>query len=93
MSSKLTNIGDPKSCELDFNGEVEDYTITITPTYTITNTTSDLSICNKAVNELTYTLDYKTFNDFNENVSFSVTGTPANLAASIPNKPAFGVWV
>ncbi|PKH50546.1 hypothetical protein CXF68_07475 [Tenacibaculum sp. Bg11-29] len=81
VSSKLTSIGDPKSCELNFNGEVEDYTITITPTYTFTNTTGHLSICNKAVNELSYTLDYKTFNDFNEDVSFSVTGTPANTTS------------
>ena len=82
VSSKLTNIGDPKSCELDFNGEVEDYTITITPSYTLTNKSESKSICNKAVNELNYTLDYKTFNGFNEDVTFATTNLPTNATAT-----------
>ncbi|WBX74103.1 GEVED domain-containing protein [Tenacibaculum pacificus] len=76
--TKLDDDGEPSSCELDFNGEVEDYTITITPSFTLTNKTVGQSICNKAVNEVKYEIDYKTFNDFNENVTLSAENAPVS---------------
>ncbi|WP_064965684.1 GEVED domain-containing protein [Tenacibaculum ovolyticum] len=78
ISTKLASDGDPNSCELNFDGEVEDYTITITPTFSLTKKTEGLSICNKAINEVEYKIDYKTSNDFNENVTLSATNTPVN---------------
>ena len=78
VSSKLASAGNPESCELNFDGEVEDYTITITPSFTLTNKTEGLSICNKAINQVEYKLDYKVFNDFNETVTLSAVNTPAN---------------
>jgi hypothetical protein len=66
-------------------GETEDYTIVVEeapqPDFTLTDTTGHLSICNKAINEQAFTIDYKTLFDFNENVSFSVTGTPVNTTS------------
>ena len=66
-------------------GETEDYTIVVEeaplPDFTLTNTTGQLSICNKAINEQAFTIDYKTLFGFNENVSFSVTGIPANTTS------------
>ncbi|WP_422089329.1 GEVED domain-containing protein [Tenacibaculum ovolyticum] len=66
-------------------GETEDYTIIVEeaplPDFTLTDTTGHLSICNKAINEQAFTIDYKTLFDFNENVSFSVTGIPANTTS------------
>ncbi len=83
VSTKLASDGDPDSCELNFNGEVEDYTITITPTFTLKSTTGGGSICNKAVNEFIYSIDYKTFNEFNETVTLATSGLPANATATL----------
>ncbi|CAM1351761.1 GEVED domain-containing protein [Tenacibaculum insulae] len=82
VSTKLESDGDPNSCELDFNGEVEDYTITITPDFAINNTTGGGSVCNKVVNEFSYLIDYATFNDFNENVTLTATDLPNNATAT-----------
>jgi hypothetical protein len=83
ISTKNTDKGDPMSCELDFDGEVEDYTINITPDYTIVNTTGGGSICNKAVNEFVYTISYNAFNDFAENVVLSVTDIPTDATVTL----------
>lgn len=83
VTTKSANEGDPSSCELDFNGEVEDYTITITPNFTLENTTGGGSVCNKATNEFIYTIDYKTFNNFNETVTFTTSELPANASATL----------
>mgnify|MGYP005988618757 CR=1 FL=1 len=83
ITTKLVDEGDPNSCELSFNGEVEDYTITITPDFTIENTTGGGSICNKATNEFIYIIDYKTFNNFNETVTFTTSDLPANASATL----------
>ncbi|MBA6155832.1 T9SS type A sorting domain-containing protein [Tenacibaculum sp. S7007] len=83
VTTKLASDGDPNSCELNFNGEVEDYTITITPSFTLTNKTGSLSICNKAVSEVEYMLDFSVFNDFNEDVALSITDAPANATTEL----------
>ena len=83
VTTKSANDGDPSSCELDFNGEVEDYAITITPDFTIENTTGGGSVCNKATNEFIYTIDYKTFNNFNETVNFAISDLPVNANATL----------
>ncbi len=83
VSTKNANAGEPNSCELDFNGEVEDYTITITPTFAITNKTGGGSVCKKGTNEFVYTINYEAFNDFNENVALSVTGAPTGANATL----------
>ncbi|MGB1042204.1 MAG: GEVED domain-containing protein [Tenacibaculum sp.] len=83
VTTKNSAKGDPMSCELDFDGEVEDYTITITPDFTIANTTGSGSICNKAINEFVYTINYNTFNDFSEEVTLSATDVPANATVTI----------
>ena len=77
------------ACDSDHTsewGETEDYTVIIEekpqPDFTLTNTTGNLSICNQAVNEQVFTIDYKTLFGFNENVSFSVTGIPTNASSS-----------
>ncbi|WP_299125216.1 reprolysin-like metallopeptidase [uncultured Tenacibaculum sp.] len=67
-------------------GETEDYTIIVEekplPSFALTNTTGDTSICNKSVNEQTFAIDFKTLYGFNENVTFSVTGIPTNVTSS-----------
>ncbi|MCF2873640.1 MULTISPECIES: reprolysin-like metallopeptidase [unclassified Tenacibaculum] len=67
-------------------GETEDYTIIIeekpVPSFALTNTTGDASICNKADNEQSFVIDFKTLYGFNENVAFSVTGIPTNATSS-----------
>ncbi|WGH74966.1 GEVED domain-containing protein [Tenacibaculum tangerinum] len=82
VSTRLDN--DPNSCGLNFNGEVEDYTIVILePTFSISNTTGDLSVCNKATNEVTFILDYMALYGFTETVSLSYSGIPANSTAML----------
>ncbi|WP_272151672.1 GEVED domain-containing protein [Tenacibaculum aiptasiae] len=83
VTTKKSDAGDPNSCELNFNGEVEDYTISITPKFTITNKTGGGSVCNKAVNEFVYSINYETFNDFNENVTLSIADVPTNAVATL----------
>ncbi|WP_299160392.1 GEVED domain-containing protein [uncultured Tenacibaculum sp.] len=83
VSTKKADAGDPNSCELNFNGEVEDYTINITPKFILTNKTGGGSVCNKATNEFVYNINYETFNDFSENVALSVAGVPANATATL----------
>ncbi len=78
VSTKLASAGAPESCELNFDGEVEDYTITITPSFTLTNKTEGQSICNKAISQVEYKLDYKVFNDFTENTTLSAINIPSN---------------
>lgn len=80
--TKLSSAGSPVSCELDFDGEVEDYTITITPSFILTNKTPALSICNKAVNQVQYIIDYKTLNDFGEDITLSAENTPAGTTTT-----------
>ncbi len=65
-------------CVSGFNGEVEDYTIAITPSFTLTNQTKPIAIYNKAVNEVQFEIDYETINGFNQNVTLSTEDNPKN---------------
>ncbi|WP_299109030.1 GEVED domain-containing protein [uncultured Tenacibaculum sp.] len=82
VSTKNNTGGTPSSCQLNFNGEVEDYTISLTNDFTIANQTGGGSVCNKATTEFAYTIDYKTINDFNETVTFAVSGLPTNATSA-----------
>ena len=48
------------------------------PTFSISNTTGDMSVCNKGTNELVFDLDYKALYGFTETVNLSYSGTPTN---------------
>lgn len=69
-------------CQLGFNGEVEDYTIKITPDFTLKSQKPAISICNKAVNKVAYIVDFKSLNDFNENVTFLAENAPENAVVT-----------
>ncbi|MEE3999829.1 GEVED domain-containing protein [Tenacibaculum sp. FZY0031] len=74
----------PDSCRLGFNGEVEDYTITVLePTFSISNSTGDLSVCKQATNEIRFDLDYTALYGFNETVNLSYSGTPTNSTITL----------
>lgn len=74
----------PNSCELSFNGEVEDYTITVLePTFSISNSTGDMSVCKKATSEVTFDFDYTALYGFNETVNLSYSVAPINLNATL----------
>ena len=77
-------------CNADQNsefGETEDYSIEVlekpNPDFTLKNISESLSICNKAVNEQVFAIDYTTIFGFNENVTFSVSGIPTNTTSSL----------
>ncbi|WP_281979945.1 reprolysin-like metallopeptidase [Tenacibaculum mesophilum] len=75
---------DPNSCNLGFNGEVEDYTITVLePTFSISNSTGDLSVCKQATNEVTFDFDYTALYGFNETVNLSYSGAPTNSTITL----------
>ena len=80
--TKLTDDGNPNSCEIDFNGEVEDYTININPSFSIENTSGNGSICNNVTNEFTYLINYTTLNEFNETVTFTTENLPDNATVN-----------
>ena len=82
ITTKNVSNGDPKSCELDFDGEVEDYTINLTPSYKLSNTNELISLCNNAVTEYTFAFEYETFNDFSEDVTLSTENLPAGAQVS-----------
>ncbi|TDQ30297.1 reprolysin-like metallopeptidase [Tenacibaculum caenipelagi] len=48
------------------------------PTFSISNTTGDMSVCNKGTNELVFDFDYKALYGFTETVSLSYSGAPTN---------------
>ncbi|WP_440120794.1 reprolysin-like metallopeptidase [Tenacibaculum sp. Ill] len=82
VSTKLDS--DPNSCELSFNGEVEDYTITVLePTFSISNTTGDLSVCNQSTNEISFDFDYTALYGFTETVNLSYSGAPTNSTVTV----------
>lgn len=75
---------DPNSCNLGFNGEVEDYTITVLePTFSISNSTGDLSVCKQATNEINFDFDYTALYGFNETVNLSYSGAPTNSTITL----------
>ncbi|AZJ36894.1 reprolysin-like metallopeptidase [Tenacibaculum singaporense] len=75
---------DPNSCNLGFNGEVEDYTITVLePTFSISNSTGDLSVCKQATNEINFDFDYTALYGFNETVNLSYSGAPINSTITL----------
>ncbi|WP_348714461.1 GEVED domain-containing protein [Tenacibaculum sp. 190130A14a] len=83
ISTKNSTDGDLNSCELNFDGEVEDYTITLTQDFTLTNQTGNGSLCNQATTEFVYTIDYKTINSFGENVTFTMSDVPTNATTAL----------
>lgn len=69
-------------------GETEDYTLIVqnfNPDFTITNTTGNVSVCNKAINQQDFVFNFNTINGFNENTTFSVSGLPANATSNFSN--------
>ncbi len=53
------------------------------PTFSISNTTGDLSVCKVATNELVFNFDYVALYGFTETVTLSTTGTPTNASATL----------
>ncbi|MDX8554534.1 GEVED domain-containing protein [Tenacibaculum sp. 1B UA] len=83
VSTRLNN--DPNSCGLNFNGEIEDYTITVLePTFSISNSTGDMSVCKQATNEVTFDFDYTALYGFNETVNLSYSGVPTDTVTLSP---------
>jgi hypothetical protein len=82
VSTKLDS--DPNSCNLGFNGEVEDYTVTVLePTFSISNSTGDMSVCKQATNEVNFDFDYTALYGFNETVNLSYSGAPTNSTVTL----------
>lgn len=53
------------------------------PTFSITNTTGDLSICKTATNEAVFNIDYQALFGFSETINISVSGNPTNSTATL----------
>lgn len=61
-----------------FYAITSEFKITNTADFTITNLSGDQSVCKLSSNSVTYTLDFKTSNGFNENTTLSLSQVPNN---------------
>ena len=82
VTTKNNSEGAPEACQLNFDGEVEDYTINLTPSYKLSNTNELISLCNNAITEHTFAFEYETFNDFSEDVTLATENLPAGAQVS-----------
>ncbi|CAM1360481.1 conserved hypothetical protein [Tenacibaculum litoreum] len=62
------------------------FKIDTTPDFAISNLSGDTSICGTASNNIKIELDYVTSNGFDEDVTFSASGTPENSTISFDKK-------